>query len=264
MTEIVSLKRKLDAEPDSVVTNLELYLSGASTLDAYFANTQPPSLQHWKEVFTNKDGESKLLMTEFFDDAECDYLYKLFEKLTLEVEPTFYMRMRPDRPCKMHRDVGFFSDSSAGYKYANQTSAASPLRPELQRLIDMVNVLCGSKFNGVLVNRYKSSGSICAHSDNEKELSPDVGVVALSVGAVRTMRFREVLTKQQKAQLKERKQLQPRTDVVMPNGSLMCMFGKKFQKLYTHEINPESATATQKKKNEKQYRYSLTFRCHNN
>lgn len=107
----------------------------------------------------------------------------------------------------------------------------------------------------------RSSGSICAHSDNEKELSPDVGVVALSVGAVRTMRFREVLTKQQKAQLKERKQLQPRTDVVMPNGSLMCMFGKKFQKLYTHEINPESATV---KKNEKQYRYSLTFRCHNN
>lgn len=108
MTSIVSLKRKLDAEPESVVTNLELYLNGSSTLDAYFVNTQPPFLQNWKEVFANKDGESKLLMTELFDDAECDYLYKLFEQLTLEIEPTFYMRMRPDRPCKMHRDVGFF------------------------------------------------------------------------------------------------------------------------------------------------------------
>lgn len=264
MNEIASLKRKLDEQPAEVLTNLELYLTGASTLQTYFEKTAPlseVSLQSWKQVFVNKDGESKLLMTEFFDSAECDYLFRLMEKLTLQKEPTF--EMFPGKVCKMHRDVGFFSDSSSGYSYAKQTSEASPLIPELQRLIDLVNTLCKSKFNGILVNRYEPSGTINAHSDKEKELSKDVGVVALSVGAVRKMRFKDLLTKGEKARLKAEKKPQPSVDVAMPNGSLMCMFGKNFQQLYSHEIKAVPTKSAPLKKNEKTVRYSLTFRCHN-
>ena len=271
MNEIASLKRKLDSQPAEVLTNLELYLTGSATLQTYFEKTAPlseVSLQSWKQVFANKDGESKLLMTEFFDNAECDYLFRLMETLALKKEPTF--EMFPGKVCKMHRDVGFFSNASSGYSYAKQTSEASPLTAELERLMQMVNTMCGSSFNGILVNRYEPSGTINAHSDKEKELSKDVGVVALSIGAVRTMRFKDVLTKAEKARLKAEKKAQPSVDVEMPDGSLMCMFGKNFQKLYTHEIKAvasrvfgASSSSSSKKKNEKTVRYSLTFRCHN-
>lgn len=266
------MKRNFESlQATNAITNLELYLTGALTLDSYFEKTSPlsgVSLRNWIQVFAHKDGESKLLMLELFDDAECDYLFRLMESLTLEKEPTFYLF---GGLCRMHRDVGFFSDSSRGYSYANQTSKASALRPELQRLIDMINALCGANFNGILVNRYEPSGTINAHSDDEKELSKDVGVVALSIGAVRQMRFREILSKNEKARLRKEqgKNTYANIDVEMPSGSLMCMFGENFQKRYTHEINAEKKKketvfgSAQKKKNERTVRYSLTFRCHN-
>jgi alkylated DNA repair dioxygenase AlkB len=134
-------------------------------------------------------------------------------------------------------------------------SAAKPLVDELDRFMALINRICGSRFNGVLVNRYNGgSDYISPHSDEESGLSPDVGVVAVSLGAVRTMNF------------KEKKAPFTTHNFTMPDGSALCMNGAHFQREYTHGIRPQKLPAqffqSKEARRRTQTRISLTFRCH--
>lgn len=136
------------------------------------------------------------------------------------------------------RNVGFFSDISANYKYST-TITAKPLTDGLKEMLQIVNEMFPlGNFNGVLVNTYQNGlDNISKHRDNEK-LSP-VGVVAISYGAVRKFRIRDdagiVM------------------DVPTLSGSIMWMQGD-FQKEFTHEIPVEKKVKTS--------RTSFTFRSH--
>lgn len=142
------------------------------------------------------------------------------------------------------RDVGFFSNVSAGYRYSGQLMTAQPLTTHLTQLLNYVNVMYGATFNGILVNRYRDGhDTIGAHSDDESSLDPSaVGVVALSVGATRKFRIRDKITK--KIVL----------DTYTRDGYFLCMSGSEFQRRYTHEIPIETKVALS--------RLSFTFRHH--
>ena len=60
------------------------------------------------------------------------------------------------KPVTFHRDIGFFSDSSAGYAYSGQLAQAQPMPLFLQEILAKVNETCHTLFNGWLVNRYMS------------------------------------------------------------------------------------------------------------
>lgn len=95
------------------------------------------------------------------------------------------------KPARQPRNVGFFSDTSVGYKYSTTLMPSIPLTDGLKEMLDIVNEMFGAEFNGILVNTYlDGKDNIGRHSDNEKELSP-VGVVAISHGAVRKFRIRD-------------------------------------------------------------------------
>lgn len=142
--------------------------------------------------------------------------------------------------CNQHRSIGFFSDTSVGYYYSKQLAKSQPLN-ELKQLLDIINVLFGIVFDGILVNRYKDGEDyISAHSDDEKGLT-DAGVIILSFGATRKFRIRDKNTK--KIVL----------DVPLLSGQIIQMSGN-FQKEFTHEIPIE--------KRVKGERYSFTFRQH--
>lgn len=139
------------------------------------------------------------------------------------------------------RNVGFFSDTSAGYKYSTTMMASKPLTDGLKEMLRIVNEMFPmGNFNGILINTYQDGlDNIGRHSDNEKQLSP-VGVVAISHGAVRKFRIRD---KEGKITL----------DVPTTSGSIMWMQGN-FQKEFTHEIPVEKKVKTS--------RTSFTFRSH--
>lgn len=186
-------------------------------------------------IFRNESGTALLISgARFALYRSVDYVTPLLKH---RPEIVIYGKV-----CKQSRNVGFFSDTSAGYRYSGQTMAAQPLGEELTGLIQIVNKLVGAEFNGILVNQYMDGKDyIGAHSDDESGLDP-VGVVTISYGAERMLRIRDKATKKVVF------------ETIMQEGRLYQM-GGDFQKLYTHEIPVQAKI--------KEPRISFTFRKHN-
>lgn len=145
------------------------------------------------------------------------------------------------KECSQQRDVGFFSNESEGYKYSNKLMASQPLTDNMKLLLEFVNNLYSSEYNGILINRYDNGEQyIGAHSDDETSLDKN-GVIALSYGAERKFRIRDKITKK------------IRLDVPLSHLSIIHM-GGEFQKEFTHEVPVERKV--------KGKRISLTFRKH--
>ena len=190
-----------------------------------------------ERVFQNVHGTAYLDKGAFADN-------ELLEKCISYVEPR--LEERPEiiiygKPCKQHRNVGFFSDESIGYKYSKKLMASKPLSTSLSELIVIINKMLGTQFNGILVNKYiDGSDYIGAHSDDETGLD-GIGVVAISYGSERIFRIRNKNDK----------------TIVCDEPTIHCgilHMGGNFQKLYTHEIPMQ--------KKIKEPRISFTFRKH--
>ena len=142
-----------------------------------------------------------------------------------------------------NRNVAFFSNISIGYKYSNKLMESQHLTNSLIKLLDIINNMYNTNFNGILVNQYMNGlDYIGAHSDDETSLGNN-GVVSISTGANRKFRIRNKQTKKIEK------------DIIMTNGMILHM-GGDFQKEFTHEI------PIQKKITEP--RLSFTFRDHKN
>ena len=140
------------------------------------------------------------------------------------------------------RNVGFFSNFSIGYNYSNQLLKSKKLTTNLEFLLNLINHIFDTNFNGILVNEYINGDNyICKHSDNEKNLDKE-GVIALSIGAIRKFRIRN----------KENNKII--CDIPTIPYEIIQM-GGDFQKIFTHEIPIQ--------KKIKDSRISFTFRKHN-
>jgi len=190
-----------------------------------------------ERVFQNVHGTA-FLDKGIFVDTE------LLEQCISYVEPQ--LEERPEiivygKPCRQHRNVGFFSDESIGYKYSKKLMASKPLSTSLSDLIVAINKMLGTQFNGILVNKYLDGNDyIGAHSDDETGLD-GLGVVAISYGSERIFRIRNKNDK----------------TIVCDESTTHCgilHMGGNFQKLYTHEIPMQ--------KKIKESRISFTFRKH--
>lgn len=146
------------------------------------------------------------------------------------------------RVAHQNRSVSFFSDESIGYRYSGQLAASKPLTPSLKSLLNAINTYFNARFNGILINKYENGEeSIGKHSDDEKALDPNAGVISISVGAVRKFRIRDKMNGNIVA------------DIPTLPSTLLQMWGD-FQKEFTHEIPVEKTI--------KDVRYSFTFRHH--
>jgi len=139
------------------------------------------------------------------------------------------------------RNVGFFSNSSIGYKFAGQISTSKPLTNSLQLLLEYVNDKFSTDFNGILINEYPDGTHyIGKHSDNEEYLT-NAGVVCISFGVSRIFRVRN----------KENNEI---VKDIPTNSNEIWIMGGNFQKEFTHEIPIQ--------KKIKYPRISFTFRKH--
>lgn len=61
-----------------------------------------------------------------------------------------------DKIVNQRRDVGFFSSTSIGYYFSGQLAKSKPMNTSLNMLLEAINKMFGSEFNGILINRYNS------------------------------------------------------------------------------------------------------------
>ena len=178
----------------------------------------------------------------YVDKESADYLLSECLKLTLLENPPIKIF---GRICYQKRSVGFFSDSSKGYKYSGQILVSQQLPEFLRALLVDVNKSLSTDFNGILVNLYKNGNdSIGFHSDSESDLAKGTSgplVASISLGTSRTFRVRSKI-----GNMSEK-------SILTDHGQLLVMAGA-FQKEFTHGINAEPSIS--------EPRISLTFRRH--
>lgn len=151
---------------------------------------------------------------------------QLLEQCIHDIEPQ--LEKRPtiivfDKICKQNRDVGFFSNDSKGYLYSKKLMVSKPLSSAMNELLVSINIMLGTQYNGILVNKYNDGTDyIGAHSDSEIGLDT-IGVVSISYGSERNFRIRNK---------NDNKIVHEETTT---HCSILHM-GGNFQKLYTHEI----------------------------
>ena len=110
------------------------------------------------------------------------------------------------------------------YTYSGLTMTALPFTPLFLEIKQSVEVVCGKRFNSVLLNYYRNeSDSMGMHSDDEAELGPRPAIASVSFGATRTFILRH---KRSKRSIK----------LDLTDGSLLLMAGST-QANWSHGIN---------------------------
>jgi len=187
-----------------------------------------------------------LIKTEksFLNICLCEEYSDVIEKCIEEIKDELLVKppiQLYGKTVYQQRDIGFFSNESIGYYYSRQLAKSKPLQKHSAELMKIINERFGTKYNGILVNKYEDGNNyIGDHSDDEKNLD-EGGVISISYGAVRKFRIKDKVTKK------------IIMDIPTTSKSIIHM-GGEFQKEFTHGIPVE--------KRVKGVRYSLTFRRH--
>ncbi len=118
------------------------------------------------------------------------------------------------RAVAVPREVAWYGDPGAAYRYSGLTHEPLPWTPLLNEIRASVEALTGAGFNSVLANRYAGGAdSMGWHSDDEPELGPRPVIASLSLGATRKLRFRH------------RRKAAPPVELWLTHGSLLVMAG---------------------------------------
>ncbi|MBB18730.1 MAG: hypothetical protein CMP20_04580 [Rickettsiales bacterium] len=147
---------------------------------------------------------------------------------------------------RMPRKCGNFGPD---YSFSGSNLTTQPITPELQALIDAVNEATGGQFNQCLVNQYHDgSQSIGKHSDNEKEMDVELGVVSIAFGQPRIFRTRE-------KGKKGFSDWQPENS----DPHMIWLWGT-FNNTHTHEIPKQLRIKARDAQDDRFVRTSFTFR----
>ena len=129
------------------------------------------------------------------------------------------------------------------YHYSGAQAKTAPtteLPPVLAKVMKSVGEQCKYQINSVLINHYAAGDDsyLPEHSDNESSIDPESFICTLSIGATRTLTFKEICTGDE-------------TTLNAEDNSLYHM-SRNSQNFFTHRIDKTTGAGE---------RYSLTFRC---
>jgi alkylated DNA repair dioxygenase AlkB len=125
------------------------------------------------------------------------------------------------------------------YNYSQISYPDKPMPEQIEILCDKINVRFGFKPNNCLINFYPNGRSKMGfHSDQIDIIDDKTGIVIISLGETRVLRFRKIEDKNETI------------DYELATGSLIYM-PQEIQKIWQHSI-PQS--------NSENGRMSLTFR----
>lgn len=172
----------------------------------------------------------------FFQKDESEFLFEsLLQKVIWEQESmNIYGKM-----VNLPRLTAWYGDKDKNYSFSGITLNPNPWIDEILVVKRKVEQLTNSKFNSVLLNRYRNGNdSISWHTDAEKELGKSPVIASVNFGAERKFQIRHIKTKEKK-------------EIVLSNGSLIIMQGE-FQHFWQHQV-PKTNTSIGE-------RINLTFR----
>jgi hypothetical protein len=132
------------------------------------------------------------------------------------------------------RKVSFFSDFITGnYMYGNiRVCGSQKLTPSLKEMIDVMNEIFNSDYNGITINYYKDgSNYIDKHSDSKNH--PPNGVLLISYGSLRNFR---IFDKTTDVKVK---------DIPLITGEIVHM-GGNFQSEFTHDVEQDETITTER------------------
>lgn len=131
----------------------------------------------------------------FYTKNEADDLFQFLETNTKYNSDKQSMVTIFGKKHKIPRKQVGYGDPGTHYNFSGTHVKAKAWSSDnvgmrLKKVCDKVNASLDTKFNFVLVNRYKD-GNDCIgyHSDDEKELVEDSSIVGLSLGAIREITF---------------------------------------------------------------------------
>lgn len=137
------------------------------------------------------------------------------------------------------REVAWIAESKLSYGYSGIHSNPLPWPTFLEPLRRSVEERSKTRFNSVLVNRYRDGrDTVGWHSDNEHELGVEPIIASVSLGATRKFRLRNITTRETR-------------DVLLEHGDLIIMLGR-CQSEWEHQIPRQLRV--------KEQRLNLTFR----
>lgn len=123
----------------------------------------------------------------------------------------------------------WYGDTGLTYRYSGIKLNALPWTDLLQSIKQVVETVCGSTFNSLLLNYYRDQcDSMGMHSDDEVELGVAPSIASLSLGAERYLRLKH----------KFRKDLKP-TKLLLPSGCLLLMSGDT-QAYWKHGVSKQA------------------------
>jgi alkylated DNA repair dioxygenase AlkB len=162
--------------------------------------------------------------------------------------------IRNGQPCREGHDTAHFGDSGTAYQYAGKDHVPlgwdADASGALRELLEMVRFVTRKPINFCLLNYYELGDSIGAHSDDERDLIPDVGIFSVSLGYPRIFEMQSRSEAVRGAALALR----------LRHGSALWMLGRT-QKTHKHWIDAEKGKPLN---NVVAYaRVNLTFRAVN-
>ena len=164
---------------------------------------------------------------DFLNEAECKDIEEFLEKETFTRETG--------------RGVLQYGEK---YKYMGSNATVKPIPPILAKVMDEINAsLTDNKYavNSILVNKFEGVDSyLPEHADDEFSINPNSDIFTLSIGASRTIKFRDALHGAEE-------------EYKTPPGSLYCM-SRSSQGVFRHRIDKDSSFGGK-------VRYSITLRC---
>ena len=111
------------------------------------------------------------------------------------------------------RLVAWHGDAGTAYQYSGITHDPEPWSRTLLDVRERVQAAAGTKFNAVLLNRYRDGNDRMGwHADDEPALGPAPVIASVSLGAARTFQLRH-----------RTRHTQPRVDIELGHGSLLVM-----------------------------------------
>jgi alkylated DNA repair dioxygenase AlkB len=179
--------------------------------------------------FKNKNIQSPSLLPH---DGTVHYFGKIFNE---KMADQFYKSLEKNIPWKndevvlfgkrisTKRLVAWYGDSEFEYSYSKTKKRANLWTPELLRIKQAVEAICGESFNSCLLNLYPSGAEGMGwHTDAEKELEPNGAIASVSLGAERRFLFKH-------------KQSKEKVAILLEHGSLLIMKGTT-QQYWWHSL----------------------------
>lgn len=118
------------------------------------------------------------------------------------------------RECSVPRQHQFHGDTGLVYKFSGIEMAAQPWLPILEQIRFQLSAYLGERFNGVLLNHYRTGEDYVSwHSDDEEEIDPNSSIVCVSLGSARDFKLRRKVEKSDVHSL------------ILAPGSLFCIPG---------------------------------------